>query len=245
VQDRSPGQSVESRGRDSAGAIRTRRERDAGNFPLPASQVHEVTNIQGKHTMKTATIVAAACLLALAGTAQAQQARMGGGGTSPLYGELGYSHLDARGSIGGAGLSGHPGLIRAIVGYDVHPNAAIEGMLGFGIRDAKNDGQVLGLNYNANFRVRSTLGLFVKPKMDFGNVEVFGRAGYAQTRLRTNLVTGVGSSGSNESNGDFAYGVGANWRFNPNVYAGLDLMRYYDKGSTRIDGVTLSIGTRW
>lgn len=194
--------------------------------------------------MKTA-LIAASLLLAAAGGAQAQMMARTAPGTSPIYGELGYSHLDARGSIGGAGLSGHPGMVRGIVGYNLHPNAAVEAMLGIGIRDAHNDGQVLGLNYNANFRVRSTIGVFVKPKIDFGNFELFGRAGYAQTRLRTNLVTGAGSSGSNESNGDFAYGLGGNLRFSPNLYAGLDFMRYYDKGATRIDGVTLSLGTRW
>lgn len=195
--------------------------------------------------MKKAATLVAVSLLALAGTAQAQQSRMTSGGASPLYGELGYTHLDASGTFNGANIGGHPGMIRGIVGYDLHPNAAIEGMLGIGIRDADNDGQVLGLNYNTNFRVRSTLGVFAKPKIDFGNVEVFGRLGYAQTRLRTNLVTGLGSSGSNTSDGDVAYGLGANWRFNPKMYAGLDVMRYYDRGTTEIEGVTLSVGTRW
>jgi opacity protein-like surface antigen len=194
--------------------------------------------------MKNA-LLAAGVLLALSGTAHAQIVRPTAGGTSPLYGELGYSYLDANGSSAGADLSGHPGMIRGIVGYQVHPNAAIEGLLGIGIHDSHHDGTVLGLNYNSNFRVRSTVGLFAKPKLDFGNFEVFGRVGYAQTRLRTNLTIGAANSGSNTSNGDFAYGLGANWRFNPRVYAGLDLMRYYDRGQTRIDGVTLSVGTRW
>lgn len=196
--------------------------------------------------MNKTMILLAAGLLA-AGAASAQQARSMStpGGASPLYGELGYTHLDASGTFSGANIGGNPGMIRGIVGYDLHPNAAIEGMLGIGIRDADNDGQVLGLNYNTNFRVRSTFGVFAKPKIDFGNVEVFGRLGYAQTRLRTNLVTGLGSSGSNTSDGDVAYGLGANWRFNPKMYAGLDVMRYYDRGTTKIEGVTLSVGTRW
>ncbi|RYZ04944.1 MAG: porin family protein, partial [Comamonadaceae bacterium] len=142
-------------------------------------------------------------------------------------------------------LSGTPGLIRGIIGYDVHPNAAVEGMLGIGVRDADNDGSVLGVNYNSNFRVRSTYGLFVKPKVNIGNFEVFGRLGYARTSVRSNITVGGVGSDSRNTHGDFAYGVGANWQFSPKYYAGLDAMRYYDKDSIRVDGLTLSVGTRW
>ena len=42
-----------------------------------------------------------------------------------------------------------------------------------------------------------------------------------------------------------AFGAGVNWQFSPRAYLGLDYMSYYDNGGTKINGATLSVGTRW
>jgi opacity protein-like surface antigen len=168
--------------------------------------------------MKRIAIAAAAALLML-GTAQAQQARTA---ASPLYGELGYTFLNFE----GGGVDADPQALRGIVGYNFHPFFAAEGMLAFGTRS------------DNGLRLRNAIGVFAKPKFDFGNVQVFGRLGWVRSKFR---VAGFGS----DSDDDFAYGVGLNYSFNPRTYVGADWMRYFDKDGVSIDGLTLSVGFRF
>lgn len=176
--------------------------------------------------MKRLVIAAAAAsaLLAL-GTAQAQQQQA----QSPFYGELGYSFLN----IDGANFGANPQALRGIVGYNFHPNFALEGMAAFGTRDDTDNG--------FTSKLRSQYGVFAKPKYAFNNVEVFGRLGYVQSKVRTSSVAGT----VNESGGDFAWGLGANYNINPRTYVGVDYLRSYDKGSTKVDGVTIGVGFRF
>jgi opacity protein-like surface antigen len=177
--------------------------------------------------MKRIAIAAAAALLAL-GSAQAQQQQTTQ--QSPFYGELGYSfqRFDS-----GLGIRTNPQSLRGIVGYNLHPYFAVEGMAAFGTRDDSDNG-VTG-------KVRQQLGVFVKPKYAIDNFEVFGRVGYVNSKLRTSSATGT----VNTSEGDFAWGVGANYNINPRTYVGIDYLRSYDKGSSKVDGVTVGVGYRF
>ena len=65
---------------------------------------------------RIARITTALGLAVLAVGAQAQS----------LYGEIGYTGLDYR----EPGLKVSPGMVRGVVGYDISPNLAVEGMLG-------------------------------------------------------------------------------------------------------------------
>ncbi len=186
--------------------------------------------------MKKIVILAAACTL-LAGAAQAQQAAS----PSPLYGELGYTHLDFKDS----GTDAHPGMLRGIVGYDLHPHVAVEGMLAFGVRKGNVSGSVAGIPFSGELKVRHSFGLFVKPKADLGDFELFARLGWAQTKVRTSVTVLGATFSDTASDSDFAYGAGLNWKFSQNAYVGFDLMRYYDKDGARVNGTALSIGTRW
>jgi len=188
----------------------------------------------------TLSLLATAAVLACGGAYAQQQATQ-----SRLYGELGYSHLDVTSRAGGVGVSAHPGILRGIVGYNAHPNIAVEGMLGFGVRDGEFSGTALGVPFNGDMSVRRMAGLFVKPKWQSANIELFGRFGWVHSRVRTTATAlGVGAT-QTESEGDAAYGLGVNYQFSPRAYAGLDLMRYHDKDNTKVDGVTLSVATRW
>ncbi|HZY19696.1 MAG TPA: outer membrane beta-barrel protein [Ramlibacter sp.] len=191
-------------------------------------------------------VIAAASALLLLGTAQAQQSRpmMGmGSGTmgSGLYGEVGYTGLQ----IEGGGIDANPGMIRGIVGVDLHPNFAVEGMVGFGVTDDDSSVSTLLGPANVNTEVRHAYGVFIKPKADFGPVEAFARLGYSRFKIRNNVsLAGVSVSGS-DTDGDVSYGLGANWRFSPRAYAGVDYMRYYKDNGTTIDGWTVSVGYRF
>jgi outer membrane autotransporter protein len=168
--------------------------------------------------MKAIAIAAAAASLLVGVAAHAQQAPA----ASPLYGELGYSWTQ----IHGNGFKATPGAVRGIIGYDLNPNVAVEGMLEGGTRDATDNG--------VTAKLQSSYGLFVKPKYDFGNTEVFARAGWARTNL--DLSTG------NVSSNDFAYGVGAKYNVTPRMNVGLDYTRLADKNGVKVDGVTLGLG---
>jgi outer membrane autotransporter protein len=168
--------------------------------------------------MKVIAIAAAAASLLVGVAAHAQQAPA----ASPLYGELGYSWTQ----IHGNGFKATPGAVRGIIGYDLNPNLAVEGMLEGGTRDATDNG--------VTAKLQSSYGLFVKPKYDFGNTEVFARAGWARTNL--DLSTG------NVSSNNFAYGVGAKYNVTPRMNVGLDYTRLADKNGVKVDGVTLGLG---
>jgi opacity protein-like surface antigen len=177
--------------------------------------------------MKRIAIAAAAAFLLL-GTAQAQQA------ASPLYGEIGYTMLNAEG--GGADVNPHA--LRAIIGYDLHRYFAVEGMLAFGVRE---DSFFDGIE-NVDVKLKHAYGLFVKPKYDFGNIEAFGRLGWVKAKVDASCPSGT-CSGQSES--DFAYGLGVNYRFNPKMHVGIDWMRYQDKNGLKLDGWTIGFGYRF
>jgi outer membrane autotransporter protein len=171
--------------------------------------------------MKVIAIATAAASLLLGVAAHAQQPAAAG----PLYGELGYSWTQ----IHGNGFKASPGAVRGIIGYDVHPNLAVEGMLEGGTGHDTDNG--------ITAKLKSSYGVFVKPKYDFGNTEVFARVGYA----RTNLALSTGDVSAN----DFAYGVGVKYNVTPKVSVGLDYSRLAHKDGVKVDGVTLGLGYRF
>jgi hypothetical protein len=182
--------------------------------------------------MKLIAIAAAASAMLLAGGAQAQMARSATTGT--VYGELGYTQL----KISEAGLSVKPGVLRGIVGYNFSDFLAVEGLAGVGVRKDSQDIIFGGVPARVEGDVKHMFGVFLKPKVMLGEgFELFGRLGYAETRLRT--VNG-GDSGS-----DVAYGLGANFNVAPRAYVGVDYMKFYNKNDVKVDGVTVSVGYRF
>ncbi len=180
--------------------------------------------------------IAAAAALALLGSAHAQQMPTG------LYGELGYTFLQVDGSNG---IRVRPDAIRGILGWEFHPYFAVEGMLAGGVSGDSTSVTVNGFPADVNIKLENTYGIYLKPKYDFNQWQAFARLGWARTRLRTQVnASGLTSSATN-SDDDFSWGLGANYRFNPRMNVGLDYMVYYDRGNTRIDGWTLSLGYKF
>lgn len=166
---------------------------------------------------KTAAIAAMA--LAAAG-AQAQ-----------LYGELGYSALDVKGS----GISVNLGALTGTVGYDLHPNLAVEGMLAFGVNDDKVNG--------AKVELEHSYGLFAKPRIMLSpNFELFGRLGYVESKLK---ASAPGYRSLADTDGDWAYGLGGNYYFDRNSYLSANYLRFYDKDNVKGDGFTIGVGMRF
>ncbi len=170
-----------------------------------------------KVIIKTAAIAALA--LAAAG-AQAQ-----------LYGEVGYSALN----VDGGGISVDLGALSGTIGYGVHENLAVEGMLAFGVKDDK-----IG---SAKVELEHSYGIFAKPRLMLSpNFELFGRIGYVESKLK---ASAPGFSSLTDTDGDWAYGLGGNYYFNRNSYISANYLHFYDKDSVKGDGVTIGFGMKF
>lgn len=190
--------------------------------------------------MKLIAIAAAASVMLLAGGAQAQMARSATTGT--MYGELGYAQL----KISDSGVDVKPGMLRGIVGYNFNDFVAVEGMLGLGVRKDSTTATVTGVPVGIEGDVRHIAGVYIKPKAMVGDAfELFGRLGYADTRLRVTASVPGASATDTSSNGSFSYGLGGNFNISPRAYVGVDYMRYYKKDDTKIDGVSVNVGYRF
>ncbi|WP_431258909.1 outer membrane beta-barrel protein [Roseateles chitinivorans] len=172
------------------------------------------------------SVVAAAVLLA-AGAAQAQSQA-----TNAVYGELGYTFAKVKDDF--YNVSFKPGAIRGIVGWDLHPNVALEGMLAGGVSDDTSQG--------VKTKITRSVGFYVVPKYSFNpQFEVFGRLGYADSKVK--FSSSLGSASGSDSS--FSWGLGAKYNFNKQVYGAVDYMSYFDKDTTTVTGVTLSVGYRF
>jgi len=174
---------------------------------------------------------AVACLLAGA-SAHAQQ-------TSPFYGELGYTFL----KIDAAGTSTRPDAIRGILGFDVHPMFAVEGVIAGGVNDDDKEALFNGAPAQVQVKMDYMYGLFVKPKYGWGQAEVFARLGWAHTNVKVQSSTP--SLAGSTSDDDLAWGIGGNFNLNPRMYVGADWMRYSNQSNHKVDGFTVSFGYRW
>jgi outer membrane autotransporter protein len=185
--------------------------------------------------MKQTIIVAAAAALFSFG-AQAQSSSAPA--STPWYGELGYTSLKFHDS---SGFSVGPGALRGIIGYNFHPNVAVEGMLAGGV----SDGSTTIAGTDVKVKLQDAYGIFVKPKVDLDNFELFARLGWTQERVRVSAISALGSASASGSDNSFAWGAGASYNFSPKAYVTLDYLRYYSKDSTKIDGWTLGAGYRF
>ena len=198
--------------------------------------------------MKMIAIAAASALLVL-GTAHAQQARtaLSGG-----YAEIGYTQFKLSGE---GAADAKPGAIRGIVGYDVHPNVAIEGMLAFGVRDdsaTETINTVLGpVTGTAEIKLKNAYGIYVKPKFDVTDaVQLYGRVGYTHAKFEASASAtapgfGTVSASESDSDGGASFGLGANFRFSPKAYVGVDYMRYFKRDGVNVNGLTVGLGYRF
>ncbi|MBK1612562.1 hypothetical protein CKO44_03670 [Rubrivivax gelatinosus] len=177
--------------------------------------------------MKKIAMIAAAVLAC--GAAQAQT------NASPIYGEIGYSLLTAD----VAGTDFDLGAVRAILGYDVHPNVAIEAMFAVGT----SDDSLSSGGDTFKIKLQHSYGLYLKPKVEVADgLELFGRIGYVESKLKATLV-GYGSA--TNSDNDVSFGVGAKYAFSKSMYGVIDYMRYYNKDDIKVDGFTLGFGYRF
>lgn len=173
--------------------------------------------------------LSALTLLSLAGiSASAQNA------PSKIYGELGYTLLSYKEN----GYKAEPGILRAVIGTEIHPNINLEGMVGVGV----TDGSTRISNITVSSQVDRTWGLYVRPKVMISpEVELFGRVGYASSKV-TVSVPGYAGSGSGNS---ASYGAGASFKVKQNTSVVVDYMSYYSKDGVKATGLSLGLGFKF
>jgi opacity protein-like surface antigen len=196
--------------------------------------------------MKLLAIAAASAVLTLGTSAYAQQSSSQipfyAPPPNPVYGELGYTFLKIEDGLGG---NARPGALRGLLGYSFHPTFALEGLGAFGIDDDDTTNVVGGVPVRIDYDLKNIWGAYIKPRYTYLNWEVFGRLGYAWTKVGGNATAGPFAASASDSDGDFSYGLGLNYNFSPRVYAGIDYMMYNDSGNSRVHGFTLSAGWRF
>ncbi|MBK1685997.1 porin family protein [Rubrivivax gelatinosus] len=177
--------------------------------------------------MKKIAMIAAAVLAC--GAAQAQTV------ASPIYGEIGYSLLNAD----VVGTDFDLGAVRGILGYEVHPNVALEAMFALGT----SDDSVRAGSDTVKLKLEHSYGFYVKPKVDVSEgLELFARVGFAESKLKATLV---GEFSNSDSDNDVSFGVGMKYAFSKNMYGVVDYMRYYNKDDVKVDGFTFGLGYKF
>ena len=157
-----------------------------------------------------------------------------------LYGELGLSLLSYK--VSTYGISSRPVMVRAIAGYDFHPNLALEAMLGLGLGGRSGVGYY-GSTYNVS--AGTMLGVYAKPRITMGDIEVFGRLGL------TNTSSSVRGYNGTDGGASFSYGAGVKYMTqwaamdNREISINVDYMSYYSGSGLKYTGLTVGAGMQF
>ena len=150
---------------------------------------------------------------------------------SQAYVEAEYSGIQIKSALPTARL----GLLGVAVGYELHPNLAVEGLLTKGVSgDIITIAPIGGVDVKLDY----LYAIFVKPKLQISErVAFFGKLGWMKNRLIANQRS--------ESDNDFAYAAGAQFDFTKTVYGTASYMRLYDKKGVKVDGWNFGVGYRF
>ncbi len=156
----------------------------------------------------------------------------------PLYAELGLGLLSYK--ISRIGVSARPIIARGIVGYDLHPMLAVEGMLGLGLAGTGISGPY-GTAYSLS--TGALFGAYAKPRLRIGgDTEIFARLGFANTG------TSVRGYAGTTSGAGLSYGAGFKTQTGMSSFGGrpitvsADYMSYYSGSGVKFNGFTVSAG---
>jgi opacity protein-like surface antigen len=188
--------------------------------------------------MKKFNVAALALTVLSAPAAFAQSAANG------TYGELGLTQVSVSRSDGSIPTF-KPTLLRAVVGYGLSDNFALEGILGAGMGDASVD---LSTYTSAKVKVDSMFGAYLKVKAQAApGVELFGRVGYAKIRANSSTATPAlnSYSSSSEEIDGASWGVGAKIAVSPTVALTVDFMSYVNKNGATATGPTFGVAYKF
>ena len=151
------------------------------------------------------------------------------------YAEAGVTGLKASAN----GFSLRPEGLRLIVGFDINEFLAAEGMVGTGV----NKGSVFNGTNTVTADLKYSVGAFIRPRLQLTDqLEVFGRAGWARSKMSASSTSGNAGSLSGT---DFAYGLGVSYQVTPQWSVNADYMNYFSRGGLRVNGFTVGAGFRF
>ncbi|MBA4266218.1 MAG: hypothetical protein C0453_14140 [Comamonadaceae bacterium] len=157
-----------------------------------------------------------------------------------LYGEVGVGFLSYK--LSNIGFSSKPVILRGIVGYDLYPHLAVEGMLGTGLSGGSGPGWH-GTTYRAS--TGALFGAYAKPRLQLGDLQIFGRLGLASTSAS------VGGYAGTSDGAGLSYGAGLNYQTqwqslgSRPISLNADYMTYYSGSGVKYNGFTLGAGMRF
>ncbi|KIM03774.1 MAG: hypothetical protein KN64_11135 [Sulfurovum sp. AS07-7] len=111
--------------------------------------------------------------------------------------------------------------VTGVAGYDFDQNLGAELRGTFGQWEISNGKKL------------RNVGAYLKPQVDLGGVNLYGLAGYA--------VTGSGTTGTGDKEGDFSYGAGLDVTLTEEFKLFGDLVQYIDKGKVNAMGATAGL----
>jgi hypothetical protein len=157
-----------------------------------------------------------------------------------VYVEGAVTGLTAKESANGIKTESKPSTFSGLVGYNVHPNVDVEGYLGLGA--GKSDITENGYATGREAKVKSSFGVFVKPKvMVSPELEVFGRLGFLENKSTDSYKNSTTTS----TQGSFAFGVGANYYFDKRTYVTGSYMNYHNKDGLKVNGMSIGMGYKF
>lgn len=189
------------------------------------------TNQQLKVTMKNLIrFLSVTVLLATTVVAQAQ-----------VYVEASVNGLTAKESEPGIKYQAKPSTFSGLAGYQINPYLAIEGYLGLGAGKATMTEN--GVNYGEKFKIDSSYGVFVKPRVAISNdMELFARLGYLESKFSdSNIYNTIPKT----KQGSVAFGVGANYYFDHRTYLTGSYMSHHSKDGFTVTGVSIGVGYKF
>lgn len=163
------------------------------------------------------------------------------GAQAQWFGELGYTTVKLQIKDEDLTIKSSPQALRAIVGHELSPNFAAEGMVALGLK-----GSGVELNGSAvpslTLKVRNAVGIYAKPKLKLNDqVELFARVGYA--RVSANVSSSEESRRVSESGASF--GAGLSYAINTSTSLNADYMQYLNKDGAKVRGLTVGVGMRF
>jgi opacity protein-like surface antigen len=181
--------------------------------------------------MKTISKILALVTMTAAAAANAQ-----------TYGEIGYTATTYKENSNNIGIKASPAAVRGIIGHELNPNLAIEGLVAFGLGDAtvKVNGQSMS---TIKLEIDNAIGIYLKPKTKLNdNVEVFGRVGFSRVK---GTVSAAGYGSESGTDNGFSYGAGLSYAINPGTSLTADYMSYLNKDGAKVNGFTFGVGFKF
>lgn len=157
-----------------------------------------------------------------------------------MYAEIGYTQLSVKESDPMGAIKFSPQVLTGLFGYQITPNIAVEGLLGFGA--GKDELKLGSASSGVQGKVKNAVGVFFKPSVAVSDsIDLFGRIGWVRSEMELS-APGVSMS---ESDSDIAYGFGANFNLSKTSYIQANWMNYFKKDGVKIDGLTVAYGIRF